>query len=92
MAEQAGALPRATLPVAALLTALGGRLAVLLAAPTPYAFDAFQRWAGRDHLLVRDWLPGTQALIWAVAAAGGGHLLARAALALVAALGVAAGA
>lgn len=82
----------AVLPLVAFLLALGARLALLRATPLPFAFDAFQRWAGRDHLLVRDWLPATQAVIGGVAALGGSHDAARAALAVVASLGVAAGA
>lgn len=80
------------LPLTAFVVAIIGRVAVLVAAPTPFAFDAFQRWAGREHLLVRDWLPATQAVVVATAALGGDHYGARAALAVVAALGVAAGA
>ncbi|MCK6502187.1 hypothetical protein L6R53_02075 [Myxococcota bacterium] len=80
------------LPVTAFLLAAAARVAVVLATPTPYAFDAFQRWAGRHHLLVRDWQPGAQLLIALVAALGGDHQVARLALSLVAALGVAAGA
>lgn len=80
------------LPLAAFALAAAARVAVVLTTPTPYAFDAFQRWAGRDHLLVRDWQPGAQALITLVAALGGDHQAARLVLSLVAALAVAAGA
>ena len=31
--------------------------------PGIFAFDGFQRWAGRAHFLIRDWLPATQSLI-----------------------------
>lgn len=80
------------LPLAAFALALAARVAVVVATPTPYAFDAFQRWAGREHLLVRDWLPATQAVVALVAGLGGDHGHARLALALVASLGVAGGA
>lgn len=74
--------------LAVALTALVARVAVITRWPDPYAFDAYQRWAGREHLLVKDWLPATQAVIWAVAGLGGGVEAARLALAAVAAVGV----
>lgn len=79
----------ALLPLGAVVIALAGRLAVLAVSPLPYAFDAFQRWAGREHLLVRDWLPLTQALIVPVARLGGDHDAARLVQAVVASLGAA---
>jgi len=80
------------LPLSAFSVAFGARLAVVLLTPIPYAFDAFQRWAGRDHLLVRDWLPLTQSLVAAAAALGADHTQARLLAAAFAALGMAAGA
>ncbi len=84
--------PLARPPVAAFALALGARLALIDAVPWNYSMDAYERWAGRDHLLVHDWLPATQAVIWAVAALGGGTVAARVALSVVAALAAAAGA
>ena len=34
--------------------------------------DAYQRWGGRAHLLVQDWLPATQTMVWGMASLGGG--------------------
>ncbi len=63
--------PRAP-ALAALLLALILRTWLVLAWPENYAFDGFQRWAGRDHLLVREWLPLTQSVVWVVHREGGG--------------------
>jgi hypothetical protein len=59
--------------------------------PANYSFDGFQRWAGRDHVLVQAWLPVTQAVIALVSAAGGGVIPTRIAMALIAASAAAAG-
>ncbi len=67
------------------------RLGLLAAFPGNYSFDGFQRWAGRDHVLVQAWLPVTQLVIAGVAALGGGVLSARVAMAVLAAGAVAAG-
>lgn len=80
------------LPLCAFAVAFGARVAVVLLTPIPYAFDAFQRWAGRDHLLVRDWLPLTQTLVAAASAMGADHMQARLLAAAFASLGMAAGA
>lgn len=56
-----------------------------------YSFDGFQRWAGRDHVLIQAWLPVTQSVINAVAALGGGIVEARIAMSVIAAGAVAAG-
>jgi hypothetical protein len=56
-----------------------------------FSFDGFQRWAGRDHLLVQAWLPVTQGVITGVAALGGGVVAARVAMAVIAAGAVACG-
>lgn len=58
--------------------------------PGNFSFDSFQRWAGRDHVLIQDWLPATQAVVWAVARSGGGLADARMALAFIGAIGAAA--
>ncbi len=39
--------------------------------PDAYQFDAYQRWAGRDHLYVQVWLPATQLIVWMVGKLGG---------------------
>ena len=39
--------------------------------PDAYQFDAYQRWAGRDHLYIQVWLPATQTLVWLVGKLGG---------------------
>lgn len=48
----------------------GVRIFLVLRWPVPYSFDGFQRWAGRDHLLIQDWLPFTQTIIWGVTRLG----------------------
>ena len=55
------------------------------------AFDGYQRWAGRDHILVQDWLPVTQALIWLTAQLGGDIYVGRLVMAFVAASAAGAG-
>jgi hypothetical protein len=80
-----------TAAAAGFVLALVVRLVVLVHAPQGYSFDAFQRWGGRDWLLVQGWLPATQLVIHTVAALGFGPLVARGALAVVASIGVAAG-
>jgi hypothetical protein len=76
----------------AFLVAFAARAVLIAEHPDNFSFDAFQRWAGRDVLLVQGWLPTTQALIALVARLGGGILAVRLTLAAVAAVGVAAGA
>lgn len=83
--------PRGVVVGVAFAVALLARGAVIASAPRNYAFDAYQRWAGRDELLVQGWLPATQAILKAVSSLGGGVVEARLALAAVASLGVAAG-
>jgi hypothetical protein len=68
-----------------------GRGLLLWNFPYNYAFDAFQRWAGRDHLLVQAWLPVTQAVIVTTSQLGGGDLAARMALSGVALVGIVSG-
>lgn len=67
------------------------RLWLILRFPNNFAFDAWQRWAGREHILVQDWLPGLQVIIAVVAELGGGVRVTRIVLAAIAALGVGAG-
>lgn len=78
-------------PVAAFVLGLVLRLLLVAISPELYSFDAFQRWAGRDHVLVQSWLPATQSVVWLVAKLGGDALTARLALSVVAAGAAAAG-
>lgn len=68
------------------VVAMAWRLFILYQWPTAYSFDGYQRWAGRDHVLVQDWLPATQSIIWAVAQLGGGIHAGRIVMSMVAAL------
>lgn len=77
--------------LAAFALALAARLALIALVPYNYSFDGYQRWAGRDWLLVQGWLPLPQVLVWATAKLGGGVLAARVVFALVGALASAAG-
>ncbi len=70
----------------ALLFGFAARVAIITAWPAAFSNDGYQRWAGREHLLVQDWLPATQAIIDLVALAGGNVLAARVTMALVGAL------
>ncbi len=83
---------RITPALAAFVLGLTSRLVLIAGWPGNYSFDAFQRWGGRDHLLVQSWLPATQSVIYAVAGLGGDVLAARIAMALIAAAAAAAGA
>lgn len=40
------------------------RATAILIWPSAFQFDAYQRWAGRDHLFVQVWLPATQFVVW----------------------------
>ena len=53
------------------LVALLIRLAIIAWMPDAYQFDAYQRWAGREHLYIQVWLPATQVLVWLVGKLGG---------------------
>jgi hypothetical protein len=77
------------LPLVCLALGFGSRAALIGAVPSNYSFDGFQRWAGRSHLLVQDWLPLTQSILVGNEALGGDLSSARLGLALVAALGMA---
>ncbi|MFN7144051.1 MAG: hypothetical protein ACK4YP_09760, partial [Myxococcota bacterium] len=91
--RSAHASTRSLLPpaVVGFCMALAVRATMVLATDANYAFDGFQRWAGRDHLLIQQWLPLTQSVIVAVAELGGGVTETRLALSLVAAFATAAG-
>jgi len=78
--------------VGAILIGLGIRLALIWTYPDNFSMDGYQRWAGREHLLVQDWLPATQSVIHAISWLGGGILQMRIGLAIVATLAIAAGA
>jgi hypothetical protein len=78
-------------PVLSAVFAFAWRIVLIQLAPTAYSFDGFQRWGGRDHVLVQDWLPATQAFIWLTAQAGGGIYAGRVVMAGVAALAAGAG-
>ena len=67
------------------------RLLLVLQSPVAFSFDGFQRWAGRDHLLIQDWMPATQVLIWLTSQAGGALLAGRVLMCLVSGLAAAAG-
>ena len=71
---------------------LAVRWALIAAYPENYSMDAYQRWGGRHHLLVQDWLPATQSVVWMVAKLGGGIDTMRIAMAVIGALAVTAGA
>ena len=73
--------------VLGLVLGLLARVMLLVLVPENYSFDAWQRWAGRDHLLVRDWLPGAQVLVCLFAHLGIGAV--KVAFAVVGALGAA---
>lgn len=57
--------------------------------PHNFALDAFQRWAGKEHLLIRDWLPATQLFIYISNSLGFGIMGTRFVLSLLGALAVA---
>jgi hypothetical protein len=60
--------------VTAFVLGLATRILVVHSYPANFSFDSYQRWAGREHVLVQDWLPGAQVLL---------HLLHRADFSLV---------
>lgn len=43
------------------------RVGLIEALPGNYSFDGLQRWAGREHVLVQDWLPALQLVVRACA-------------------------
>lgn len=76
---------------AAFVVALLARFWLIHLFPWNYSFDAYQRWGGREWLLVQGWLPATQSVVWAVDRLGGGLTVLYVALSVVAALAHAAG-
>ncbi len=72
--------------------ALVGRLVIIGFFPDPWQFDAYQRWAARDHLWVQVWLPATQVVVWTVAKLGGSILALRLVMATLASVTVTMGA
>jgi len=78
--------------LAVFLVELTVRLALVFTHPENYSMDAYQRWGGREHMLVQDWLPATQSVVWLVDALGGGITPMRVAMAIIGALAVTAGA
>ena len=60
--------------------------------PENYSMDAYQRWGGREHMLIQGWLPATQILIWMTASLGGGIIAMRVVMSVVGALAITAGA
>ncbi len=91
MSGEPGAPARAGTPTLWLPSAVAAvvafvwRVALIQFAPVAYSFDGYQRWAGRDHILVQDWLPVTQFLIWLTARLGGDIHAGRLVMSLVAA-------
>jgi len=84
---------RDLLPIIAVFAlSLVTRLYVVWAVPHNFSFDGYQRWAGREHILVQDWLPATQALIYAIESLGGDINDTRIVLAMIASLAAAMGA
>lgn len=84
--------PERALLAGAFLSALAVRGHLIDAYPDNFSMDAYQRWAGREHLLVQDWLPATQSALHLVSSMGGGILEMRWMMALIAAAAVAAAA
>ena len=54
------------MPIVIAVIALIVRVLLIAWMPDAYQFDAYQRWAGRDHLYIQVWLPATQTLVWLV--------------------------
>ena len=84
--------PGARFTVTVFAIELAVRLALLEAYPDNYSMDAYQRWGGREHILIQGWLPATQFLIWLGASLGGGIIAMRVVMSVVGALAVTAGA
>lgn len=62
---------------------------LILQYPHNFAFDGFQRWAGKEQLLVRDWMPAAQFFIYCANALGFDILGTKFILCVVASFGVA---
>ena len=74
------------MPIIIALIALVVRTALIAWMPDAYQFDAYQRWAGRDHLYIQVWLPATQILVWLVGKLGGTPLILRLVFSMLGAL------
>ena len=59
--------------------------------PNAFQFDAYQRWAGRDHLFIQVWLPGAQIWVWLVGKFGGTMLQTRYVFAILSSISLALG-
>ena len=75
----------------AFAVALIARLGLIATHPTMYSMDAYQRWGGRAHILVQDWLPATQFIVWLTDSLNGGQIASRVAVSVIAAVALAAG-
>ena len=73
-------------PLLVVFIAFCVRLGIVAWMPDAYQFDAYQRWAGREHLYVQVWLPATQSLVWLVGKLGGTPLVLRVVCSLLGAL------
>ncbi len=78
--------------LAVFVVQLAVRLALIVTYPDNYSMDAYQRWGGRHHLLVQDWLPATQSVLWITALFDGSIATMRIAMAIIGALAITAGA
>ena len=68
---------RLKMPIIIAVIALLIRVILIVWMPDAYQFDAYQRWAGRDHLYIQVWLPATQTLVWLVGKLGGTPVILR---------------
>jgi len=84
--------PGARFTLAVFAIELAVRLVLLSSYPENYSMDAYQRWGGREHILIQGWLPATQSLIWLTASLGGGLFAMRLVMSVVGALAMTAGA
>ena len=74
------------MPIIIAMIALIVRILLIAWMPDAYQFDAYQRWAGRDHLYIQVWLPATQTLVWLVGKIGGTPLILRLVFSMLGAL------
>ncbi len=81
-------LPAAVAPWVAGALAFVAHLIILQVFPYNFAYDGFQRWGARDHILVQSWLPFTQVIIWGVSRFSEDLLLLRLLLSVLASLGM----
>ena len=52
------------MPVLTFVIAFMVRAAAIVTWPHAFQFDAYQRWAGREHFFIQVWLPATQLVVW----------------------------